>query len=176
MAVDPVLVTGATAVATGALGYLGALLQHGSERDRLGLERKRLEGETARLHADRLEEQRARRQALYLKFLGSAEEAWTLSSRRDPVHESDLDAWWRAYQGVRRTLQIGAASPVVAQAMELNTLLVNIFSELVSAVDHEDPEAARLARQAVWADHGQSFDGELQQLQQLMRTDLEVAE
>ena len=175
MAVDPALVTGATAVATGALGYLAAVLQHRSERDRLGLERKRLEGETARLHAERLDEQRARRQALYLEFLGSAEEAWTLSSRSDPVGESDLDAWWRTYQSVRRVLQIGAASDVVAQAMELNGLLVDIFNELVSAVGEEDPEAARLARHAVWAGRGQSFDDELQHLQHLMRTDLEVA-
>jgi hypothetical protein len=175
-AVDPALITGGTAIATGMLGYLGARLQHRAESDRLQLDRTRLEGETAALHAQRLDQQLDRRRTLYLGYLDAAETAWTLCVRDQRVTESEIDAWWRTYQGARRELAIGGATAVVAAAGEMNATLSVLFPPLVDAAREADDRESHTARLAVWAEHGTTFDQRLGDLQAAMRSDLEIPE
>lgn len=169
-------ITGATAIATGLLGYLGALLQHRAERDRIGVERARLESEGAARRSQRVEEQRERRRAIYLAFLEVAEHAWTLANGPAELAEPDLDEWWRRFQGVRRALVIGAASDVVDAAQEMNAVLLDVFYGLREAVREGAPEARRDGRNRLWNERGQAFDGALGTLQGNMRADLEVTE
>ena len=180
---DPAVVTGTTAVATGVLGYLGALLQHRGEEarvqvehERLRLDQRRAESETAHIAAQRLDQQMERRRLLYSEFLAVTDKAWTLSTRHEPVQGEDLDAWWIAYQGVRRQLKIGAASAVVTAHQAVTEALVALFGDLVKAVAEEDPEAAWHARGAAWVTHHEAVEGAQLALEAEMRSDLDVAE
>jgi len=182
LVMDPALVTGATAVATGLLGYLGARLQHRAERDRieiehdrLRLDRARLDAEAAALKVQRLEQQLDRRRLLYLSYLTAAEDAWTLCDRHEPVHETDVDVWWRRYQEVRREVEVGAATQVVDAFREVDAALIELFPALVRASRIEDAKASYDARLRVWLDHGGTLDERLAALQSAMRADLDVA-
>jgi hypothetical protein len=180
--VDAALITGATAVASGLLGYLGSLLQHraegdriGIERDRLRLEQTRLERETAQVNDQRLAQQREDRRALYLAFLEVGERAWSLCTGYDEVPKSELDGWWRTYQTVRRQLLIGGASEVVAVAYEMNASLVAVFNSMAIALAKDDAEARFGARGSVWDEHGTAIDDQIQKMQRTMRADLDIA-
>jgi hypothetical protein len=174
--VDPALITGGTAIATGLLGYLGARLQHRGEADRIELDRTRLETETASVKAQRLGEQLERRRTLYLNYLDAAETAWTLCVRDERVSESEIDAWWRTYQGYRRELAIGGAAEVVTAAGEMNATLSGMFAPLIEAARNTGDDDAHNARISVWREHGPTFDQRLGEIQAAMRADLEIPE
>jgi hypothetical protein len=178
---DAALVTGATAIFTGLLGYLGARLQYRGEESRIQVERDRLRLDQTRAQADQtavaaqhLEQQLERRQRLYYDFLDSAEKAWSLSVRTDPLTGADLDKWWVGYQRARRQLLIGSAKAVVTASYQVNDALVEVYKGLASAVPETDAEQQENARLEVWRNHGTEVDSKIQDLQQAMRTDLDV--
>jgi hypothetical protein len=180
---DAAVVTGATAVATGILGYLGARLQHGGEearldieRDRLRLDQTRAESERAVLAAQRLDEQLERRRLLYYDVLDTAENAWSLCVRHEPVHESDLDLWWVAYQRVRRQVRIGSASDVVEAFLDVNDALVHLFDHLLGVIRVTGAEDASKARISVWNEEKAALEPAMRELESAMRADLDVAD
>jgi hypothetical protein len=180
---DPALITGATAVATGVLGYAGARLQHRAERDRLtiesdrvSLERTRLEKELEEIKAARLEKVRDGKCSLYQRYLEKAEIPWSLCQRREAVKEQHLDEWWLDYQAVRRELKIGGSDEVVEGMLTFNGHIVALFVDLVEAVreDQDDEGQAMNARIAVWGVHRENFDSSLRALEALMRSDVAI--
>jgi hypothetical protein len=178
---DPALITGATAVATGLLGYSGARLQHRAERDRLAIDRDRVALERTRLEKEleqnkdaRFEKVRESKCFLYQSYLEKAEIPWFFCQRREAVVEQHLDEWWLEYQAVRRELKISGSDEVVDGMLTFNEHTAALFVDLVGAVrqGEGDEDKAMNARLAVWSVHKVKFETSLRSLEALMRSDV----
>jgi hypothetical protein len=179
---DAALITGATAIATGLLGYSGARLQHRAEqgrvsieKDRVALERTRLEAEKEDVRADRLEQFMQEKRALYCEYLHNAELPWSLCSRHEPVSTHEVDEWWVGYQGVRRRLMMVACDAVCESSRSLDAEIADIFLDLIVAIrEGDDEEDSHIRRAAVWSDHYDTVEGLRRDLETAMRADVRL--
>ncbi len=118
---DPIvasLVTGATAVLSGFLGYSTARGQQLIERSRLNAELDRVRTERMHAELDRATsvraERDARREALYLEYLRVLDEYIAMVLATDDFVSERYVSWWQGFQALDNQMDLFATAGVVA--------------------------------------------------------------
>lgn len=175
---DPALITGGTAVLTGGVGYLTARLQHKGERQRLDLEKTRVENEIDTHFEDRDMEATESRRELYLTYVDSFDAAWHLCHDSGAMKVSLLDKWWSDYQAIQQRMALLAARPVAEGLNSMRPLVSNFASDLEVAINENpiDATTQAQARRDVWNKHVEAIQGTQRIMEAHMRVDLGTPE
>ncbi len=154
---------------------MGARLQHKSERKRLVIEEKRLEGELQAQELDRAGEVINARRDLYLAYLTTFDAAWQLCHDSEQLTTVHVNEWWSTYQAVQQRMSLLAAGPVAAAIDNCRDLFSAFAGDLeIARLNNSDAQEA--ARGAVWTKHAEEMRSKQTEIEQRMREDLKTPE